>query len=61
MKTVRIGEIEPIPVAGEELQWRPDEAVDHLRAAVEAQPKYVEYARTDPDLDSIGDDPRFPK
>jgi len=42
-------------------QGRGDEAVDHLREAVEAQPAYLEYARTDPDLDSIRDDPRFPK
>jgi tetratricopeptide (TPR) repeat protein len=42
-------------------QGRGDEALDHLRAAMEAHPKYLEYARTDPDLDSIRDDPRFPK
>jgi tetratricopeptide (TPR) repeat protein len=41
-------------------QGRGDEALDHLREAVDAQPKYLEYARTDPDLDSIRDDPRFP-
>jgi hypothetical protein len=42
-------------------QGRGDEALDHLGVAVQAQPKYLEYARTDPDLDSIRDDPRFPK
>jgi hypothetical protein len=41
-------------------QGRGDEALDHLCAAVESQPKYLEFARTDPDLDSIRDDPRFP-
>ena len=42
-------------------QGRSDEALVHLHVAVEAQPKYLEYAGTDPDLDSIRDDPRFPK
>lgn len=42
-------------------QGRDDEALDHLCDAVEAQPKYLEYAKTDPDLDSIRSDPRFPK
>jgi tetratricopeptide (TPR) repeat protein len=43
------------------LQGRRDEAFDHLRTALEAQPKYREYAATDPDLASIREDPRFPK
>jgi hypothetical protein len=52
VRAVRIGDIEPISVV--------DGALDHLRAAVAAQPKYLEYAATDTDLDSIRDDPRFP-
>jgi tetratricopeptide (TPR) repeat protein len=43
------------------LQGRSDEALEHLRTAVEAQPKFKEYAATDDDLASIRDDPRFPK
>jgi tetratricopeptide (TPR) repeat protein len=35
-------------------------ALEHLRKAVEANPKFGEYARTDNDLDSIRDDPEFP-
>jgi tetratricopeptide (TPR) repeat protein len=42
-------------------QGRRDEALEHLRTALEAQPKYGDYAATDPDLESIRDDPRFPK
>jgi tetratricopeptide (TPR) repeat protein len=43
------------------LQGRRDEALQHLRTALEAQPKYKEFAATDHDLESIRDDPRFPK
>jgi tetratricopeptide (TPR) repeat protein len=42
------------------LQGRSDEALEHLRTAVEAQPKFKEYAAKDDDLASIRDDPRFP-
>jgi tetratricopeptide (TPR) repeat protein len=35
-------------------------ALEHLRAAVEREPQFGEYAKTDEDLDSIRDDPRFP-
>jgi hypothetical protein len=35
-------------------------ALEHLRTAVEANPKFGEYAQTDSDLDSIRDDPEFP-
>jgi hypothetical protein len=42
-------------------QGRGDEVLDHLREAVDPQPKYLDFARTEPDLDSIRDDRRFPK
>ena len=42
------------------LQGRREEALQHLRTALEVQPKYKEYAATDQDLESIRDDPRFP-
>ena len=45
----------------EALQGSGAEALDHLRSAVEAQPKYLQNAAADPDLDSIRDDLRFPK
>jgi hypothetical protein len=41
------------------LQGRVDEAIEHLRTALEAQPKFTEYATKDPDLEAIRDDPRF--
>jgi hypothetical protein len=41
------------------LQGRTDDAVDHLRSALAAQPKFKEYAATDEDLAAIRDDPRF--
>jgi tetratricopeptide (TPR) repeat protein len=43
------------------LQGRTDEALEHLHSALEAQPKFKEYAAKDDDLASIRDDPRFPK
>lgn len=39
---------------------RPDEALSHLARAVELQESFAEYARSDDDLASIRDDPRFP-
>ena len=39
---------------------RGESAVEHLRRAVEAEPKLAERARSDPDLDAIRDDPAFP-
>lgn len=41
------------------LQGRTDEAFDHLRRALEAQPKYKRHAAKDPDLESLRGDPRF--
>jgi tetratricopeptide (TPR) repeat protein len=41
------------------LLGRTDAALDHLQAAVEAYPPYVENAREDEDLTSLRDDPRF--
>ncbi|MGZ8695526.1 MAG: TPR end-of-group domain-containing protein, partial [Gaiellaceae bacterium] len=38
-----------------------DAALDHIREAVEAAPRYAEFARTDEDLASIRDDERFPR
>jgi tetratricopeptide (TPR) repeat protein len=43
----------------EALLGRAEDAVEHLRAAIEADPKALELARTDSDLDPIRDDPRF--
>jgi tetratricopeptide (TPR) repeat protein len=41
------------------LLGRKDEALEHLRAALEAAPQLVENARTDEDLEPLRDDPRF--
>ena len=41
------------------LQGRTEEALQHLTTAVEAQPKYKDYAATDSDLESLRSDPRF--
>jgi tetratricopeptide (TPR) repeat protein len=41
------------------LQGRVEEAFDHLRAALDAQPRYREYAAKDSDLESLRGDPRF--
>jgi tetratricopeptide (TPR) repeat protein len=41
------------------LLGRTDDAIAHLREAIEADPQAAELARTDTDLDSIRDDPRF--
>lgn len=43
----------------EVLIGRADDAVEHLRGAIEADPAAAELAREDTDLDSIRDDPRF--
>lgn len=43
----------------EALLGRTDDAIGHLREAIEADPDAAELARTDSDLDSIRDDPRF--
>jgi tetratricopeptide (TPR) repeat protein len=43
----------------EALLGRTDDAIGHLREAIEADPQAAELARTDTDLDSIRDDPRF--
>jgi len=41
------------------LLGRTDAAVEHLRAAIDAYPAYVENAREDEDLAPLRDDPRF--
>ena len=41
------------------LLGRKDEALEHLRAALEAAPPLLENARTDEDLAPLRDDPRF--
>lgn len=43
----------------EALLGRTEEAIEHLRQAVEADPGAAELARTDSDLDPIREDPRF--
>ena len=40
---------------------KPDEALDHLVAAADANERFREYAQTDEDFASIRDDPRFPR
>ena len=47
MKVVRLNEIEPIAVV-----------LEHLAQST-ANPRMREHARTDNDLDSLRDDPRF--
>ena len=39
---------------------RPLEAITHLRAALQADPKYADRAREDPDFDPIRREPGFP-
>jgi tetratricopeptide (TPR) repeat protein len=41
------------------LLGRPDEALEHLAAALDAYPEYVENAREDDDFAPVRDDPRF--
>jgi tetratricopeptide (TPR) repeat protein len=43
----------------EALGGEQDAALEHLREALERKPELAEYARSDGDLDSIRDDPRF--
>jgi len=43
----------------ESLAGRTDDAIGHLRRALEADDSLRELARTDSDLDAIRDDPRF--
>jgi hypothetical protein len=45
----------------EALAGRPDDALTHLRQAVEGDPRTREWAQTDEDFDSIRNDPRFPR
>jgi tetratricopeptide (TPR) repeat protein len=45
----------------ESLEGRRDDALEHLRRAVELSPRALELAQTDEDLDAIRDDPRFPE
>ena len=45
----------------EALAGRRDEALEHLRRAFELEPRAREWAQTDSDLDSIRDDPAFPR
>jgi hypothetical protein len=44
----------------EALAGRRDDAIAHVRAAVEINPEMREWAATDADFDSIRDDPEFP-
>jgi tetratricopeptide (TPR) repeat protein len=43
------------------LTGKGDDAIEHLRAAIASDPKFGKYAQEDRDLDSIRDDPRFPR
>jgi quercetin dioxygenase-like cupin family protein len=43
------------------LAGRPDEALERMRIAATARPEVIEWAADDADLDSIRDDPRFPR
>jgi len=43
----------------EALLGETDEALAHLRGALEEHPPFAEYAREDSDFESIRDDPRF--
>ena len=43
----------------ESLLGRTDEAIDHLRRAIEREDRFREAAREDSDFDPIRDDPRF--
>jgi tetratricopeptide (TPR) repeat protein len=45
----------------EALNGEGEPALEHLREAVAADPKYGKFAQDDRDLDSIRDDPRFPR
>jgi tetratricopeptide (TPR) repeat protein len=45
----------------EALAGRKEEALEHLARAVELDPTMGEYATADSDLDSLRDDPRFPR
>ena len=44
----------------ESLMGRRDDAIEHLRRAVELSPRALELAQTEEDFDAIRDDPRFP-
>jgi tetratricopeptide (TPR) repeat protein len=44
----------------EALAGRPDDALEHLRRAVELRPEAAAWAQDDDDLAAIRDDPRFP-
>jgi mannose-6-phosphate isomerase-like protein (cupin superfamily) len=43
----------------EALLGRTDNAIEHLKSAIQADGRAVELARTDTDLDSLREDPRF--
>ena len=45
----------------EALGGKPDEAIEHLAAAVAAEPRLLELAQTDEDFAAIREDPRFPR
>jgi tetratricopeptide (TPR) repeat protein len=43
------------------LQGRRDEALEHLKPALDGDPRYVEWAKGDSDFDGLRDDPDFVK
>jgi tetratricopeptide (TPR) repeat protein len=44
----------------ESLAGRSDDAIEHLGAAIAADPRALAWAQEDPDFDSVRDDPNFP-
>ena len=50
----------PYVLAGDPQLGRPVDALDHLRRAIELDPKWAKAARNDTDFDSIRREPGFP-
>lgn len=67
MRTVRISDLEPIPVVDGRLEWRPIRRTLGIEAfginayTANTGGLVIEEHDETPDLDSNRDDPRFPK